>query len=219
MAWAVRGRSSAVFGPSVYRGVQGRRAVALTFDDGPGPGTPPILEILARYGASATFFQCGENVRRAPELSLAVKDAGHEIGNHSDSHLNCAMQSRAVIREEFVRAQETIRSATGILPTLMRAPYGVRWFGFREMQKELQLTGVMWTLIGRDWRLNGPAIARRVNSGARDGFIVCLHDGRGTSANPDVRNTIEAVRRIVPTLLAIGYHFETVSQILCPTIN
>jgi peptidoglycan/xylan/chitin deacetylase (PgdA/CDA1 family) len=230
MAWAVRGRSSSVFGPSVYRGVSGRKAIALTFDDGPSASTPRILDILASYGAPATFFQCGENVRRAPELSSGVRNAGHEIGNHSYSHPNFAFQSSTFIKAEFARAQETIaqqtitrdtiaRDTIGVPPVLMRAPYGVRWFGFREMQKELGLLGVMWTVIGRDWELSAPAIARRVISRARDGFIVCLHDGRGTLANPDARATIEAVRIIVPSLLEIGYHFETVSQILCPTIN
>ena len=57
MSWAVRGRSSAVFGPSVWRGDRGRNAVALTFDDGPSEGTGRILEILDRYNVPATFFQ------------------------------------------------------------------------------------------------------------------------------------------------------------------
>ena len=51
---------------------------------------------------------------------------------------------------------------------------------------------------------------------AANGSIVCLHDGRGCSAKPDVRDSMEAVKRILPALLERGYHFETVSQILCP---
>jgi peptidoglycan/xylan/chitin deacetylase (PgdA/CDA1 family) len=97
----------------------------------------------------------------------------------------------------------------------MRPPYGVRWFGFREMQERLGLLGVMWTVIGLDWKLAAPRIAERVLTLARDGSIVCLHDGRGTLKDPDRRPTIEAVRRIVPSLLEKGYHFETVSQLLC----
>jgi peptidoglycan/xylan/chitin deacetylase (PgdA/CDA1 family) len=48
----------------------------------------------------------------------------------------------------------------------------------------------------------------------RNGDIICLHDGRGTLENPDITPTIDAVRRIVPALVAAGYHFETVSEIL-----
>jgi peptidoglycan-N-acetylglucosamine deacetylase len=216
MAWAVRGRSSAVFGPSVWHGEPGRKAIALTFDDGPSPATPRILEILAGYGAKATFFQCGENVVRAPEWSRAVAAAHHEIGNHSYSHPIFALTRPSFIGDEFRRAQDAIREATSVSPVLMRAPYGVRWYGFREMQQRLGLTGVMWSVMGRDWKLSAPVIAWRVSTQVRDGAIVCLHDGRGTLKHPDTRATVEAVRRIVPQLLEKGYHFETVSQLLCP---
>jgi len=217
MAWAVRGRSSTVFGPSVWRGRPGRKAIALTFDDGPSPATATILDILASYRVPATFFQCGENVCRAPELSQAVCAGPHEIGNHSHTHPNFALKRPPYIVGEFLRAQSTIAEATSRIPVLMRPPFGVRWFGFREMQDRLNLLCVMWTVIGLDWKLAAPLIAERVLSRARDGAIVCLHDGRGTLKAPDTGPTIEAVRKIVPSLLEKGYHFETVSQLVCRT--
>jgi peptidoglycan/xylan/chitin deacetylase (PgdA/CDA1 family) len=217
MAWAVRGRSSQVFGPSVWRGKPGRRIVALTFDDGPSPATPRILDILASYNVPATFFQCGENVLRAPDLSRAVCAGPHEIGNHSHTHPNFALRRPPYIVGEFLRAQSAIAKATSRTPVLMRPPFGVRWFGFREMQARLGLMGVMWSVIGLDWKLAAPRIAERVLSRVRDGSIICLHDGRGTLKDPDARPTIEAVRRIVPALLEKGYHFETVSQLVCRT--
>jgi peptidoglycan-N-acetylglucosamine deacetylase len=218
MSWAVRGRSSAVFGPSVWCGKPGRKAIALTFDDGPSPATPRILGILGSYGIRATFFQCGENVLRAPELSRIACKSGHEIGNHSHTHPNFALARPSFIREEFSRAQAAISEACSAAPVLVRAPYGVRWFGFREAQRRLGLLGVMWSVIGLDWKLPAPAIAERVVSRAFDGGIICLHDGRGTLKDPDVSASVEAVHRIVPALLAKGYHFETVSQLLCPMI-
>ena len=72
MAWAVRGRSSSVFGPSVWRGPGDQRAIALTFDDGPSEATLEVLDILARHNAAATFFQCGANVERLPQIARAV---------------------------------------------------------------------------------------------------------------------------------------------------
>jgi peptidoglycan-N-acetylglucosamine deacetylase len=217
MAWAVRGRSSQVFGPSAWRGKPGRKSIALTFDDGPSPATAAILDILASYRVPATFFQCGRNVERAPELSRAVGAGPHEIGNHSHTHPNFALKRPPYIVGEFQRAQAAIAEATSKAPALMRPPFGVRWFGFREMQERLQLMCIMWTVIGLDWKLTAPRIAERVLSQARDGAIVCLHDGRGTLKDPDAGPTIEAVRRIVPSLLEKGYHFETVSQLLCRT--
>lgn len=217
MAWAVRGRSSEAFGPSLWRGRPGRKAIALTFDDGPSPATPRILDILAGYSVPATFFQCGENVLRVPELSQAVCAGPHEIGNHSHTHRNFALKRPSDIVDDFACAQNAISEATSRTPVLMRPPYGVRWFGFREMQERLGLMGVMWSVIGLDWKLGAPAIAERVLSHTRDGSIICLHDGRGTLKDPDTRPTIEAVRRIVPSLLEKGYHFETVSQLVWRT--
>ncbi len=217
MAWAVRGRTSSVFGPSIHHGTRGRQAIALTFDDGPSPGTSELLAILASYKVPATFFQCGVNVLRDPELSAAVRAAGHEIGNHSQTHPLCALKRPSFIADEFTQAQETIHTASGAMPTLMRAPFGVRWFGFREIQARLGLTGVMWTVIGRDWALDGPSIARRVlEDRDPDGGIICLHDGRGTEPKPSIASTLEAVRRIIPAMLERGFHFETVSS-LCQT--
>src|SRR5215472_7753413 len=215
-AWAVRGRSSAVFAPSVWRAQPGRRAIALTFDDGPSRGTPELLETLAEYGVPATFFLIGSNAERLPDIARAAAEAGHEIGNHSYTHPNFALTRPSFIGAEFQRAQQAIEQITERSPRYVRAPYGVRWFGFRAMQKRLGLTGAMWSIIGQDWKLPADAIARRVLSRVTDGDIICLHDGRGTLKDSDIGTTIEAVRRIVPTLLDRGYHFETVSQLLCP---
>lgn len=217
MAWAVRGRSSSVFAPSVWRGRPGRRTIALTFDDGPGSGTEALLELLDRFGVRATFFQIGANALARPEVARQVRMAGHEIGNHSQTHPNFALRRPSFIAREFEMAQETIEAVTGVRPRLLRAPYGVRWFGFREMQRRLEATGVMWSIIGRDWRLPAEGIAARVLKRAGDGDIVCLHDGRGTLKDSDVKPTIDAVRRILPELLDRGYKFETVTELICPT--
>lgn len=217
MSWAVRGRSSQVFGPGSWRGPTGRRSIALTFDDGPSAATLEILDILSGYKTPATFFQCGTNVLRTPEITRAVAAAGHEIGNHSHTHPNFAFANAGKVRDEFARAQTAISDACGTRPRVMRPPYGVRWFGFREMQERLGLHSVMWTVIGLDWKLDARAIASRVINAATEGCIICLHDGTGITANPDKSQTIEAVRRIVPALMQQGYHFETVSQLLCPT--
>jgi peptidoglycan/xylan/chitin deacetylase (PgdA/CDA1 family) len=92
----------------------------------------------------------------------------------------------------------------------------VRWFGFREMQRELNLMGVMWTVIGRDWKLPSKAISSRVQQGACNGAIVCLHDGRALAIRPDISQTLKALDESLPALLDRGYRFETVSQIICP---
>jgi peptidoglycan/xylan/chitin deacetylase (PgdA/CDA1 family) len=218
LAWAVRGRSARVLAPSVWHGPRDRRALALTFDDGPSESTPQLLETLARAGVPATFFQCGANVDRLPEIARAVAQAGHEIGNHSYSHTLFCFRSAGFIEGELRRAQEAIAGRAGFPPVLCRAPFGARWFGLARAQRRLGLAGVMWTAIGYDWKLRAEEVARRMAAGAANGAILCLHDGRELRARPDIGVTVEAVRSLVPVLLDQGYRFETVSRLLCPTI-
>ncbi len=217
LAWAERGRSSQVFGRSVWRGPRDRKVLALTFDDGPSESTGAFLEILARHGVPATFFQCGANVDRLPDAARAVAQAGHEIGNHSYSHPALWFRSAAFIETELRRAQDAIAARTGTRPVWFRAPFGARWFGVAAAQSSLGLTGVMWSAIGYDWKLRVEAVVRRVAAGAANGSILCLHDGRELQVKPDVSVTLEAVRRLVPMLLDQGYRFETVTRLICPT--
>jgi peptidoglycan/xylan/chitin deacetylase (PgdA/CDA1 family) len=217
LAYAVRAPASSLLAPSVHRGVRTRPAIALTFDDGPSESTPILLDVLLQHGAAATFFQCGANVRRLPDVSREVAARGHEIGNHSDTHPMLQFKSRAFILEELERAQDSIASVTGARPRYFRAPYGVRWFGLREAQRAQGLMGVMWTTIALDWKLPVKKIVARLLAGARNGAIFCLHDGRGIGSNPEIGATIETVRRILPELREAGFQFEKVSEILCPT--
>ena len=216
MGYAVRGRSSRVFAPSVYRGDRTRPALALTFDDGPSESTPALLDLLAEHNVQATFFMCGQNVRRCPDIARSVVAAGHEAGNHTDSHPRLDLHSPKFIYREIALAQEAIHQNTGVIPKLFRAPYGVRWFGLRSAQRRLALTGVMWTVIGPDWKWPAPRISRLLVSHAVNGAILCLHDGRILERAPNVRATLEAVGSIIPALKERGFRFETVSQILCP---
>jgi len=217
LAWAVRGRASSVFGPSVWHGPRGNRTIALTFDDGPSESTPEILEILARYHVPATFFQIGANVERLSAVARAVAEAGHLIGNHSYTHPLFCFRSTLFMATELERTQRAIEEHTGARPEWFRPPFGARWFGLRQAQARLQLTAVMWSVIGYDWKLRPEAIVGRVAAGTSNGAILCLHDGRELRVKPDIGATVEAVRCLVPLLLDRGYKLETVSRLLCPT--
>lgn len=215
-AYGMVGRSSRLFGTSVYRGPRDRPAIALTFDDGPSESTPKLLELLSKHGVPATFFQCGMNVARLPQISREVAAAGHEIGNHSYSHGKLCFRSRKAILDELWLGQATVAEATGSAPVLFRAPYGVRWPGLGEAQRRLGLTGVMWTSIAMDWKFDSARIVNRLLGALKNGAIFCLHDGRDIQRKPDIRETLEAVRRLLPELQALGFRFETVSQLVCP---
>ena len=154
------------------------------------------------------------HVRRLPEIARSLVDAGHEIGNHTESHARLWLRSTEFIDAEIGQAQHAIQTATGATPVLFRAPYGVRWFGLDQVQRHYGLTGVMWTALGRDWRLSSAEITARLIDRAENGAIFCLHDGRERATVPDISNTITAVRELVPRLADMGYGFCTVSELI-----
>ncbi len=207
-------KSSQLFGPTVYRGPGENRTVALTFDDGPSEGTLPLLEYLDRERVFATFFQCGMNVRRLPNVAGQVAAAGHQLGNHTYSHPKLLFKSRDFIEREFTEAQKVITFETGLAPMVLRPPYGFRWAGMRAVQQKLSLLNVLWTVIGNDWRWPADRIKRHVLRNVSPGGIICLHDGRGVEKKPNVSETLSAVRRIVPVLKDQGYTFLVVSDLL-----
>ena len=217
LAWGVRGRSSSLLAPSVWRGPAHRKALALTFDDGPSESTPELLALLEKHSARATFFQCGFHARRLPAVVKDVLTAGHDLGNHTDTHPALYLRSPAFIEDQISRAQDSIVAASGLAPRYFRAPYGARWFGLREAQRKHGLTGVMWTAIARDWILPAPGVAARLRAAARPGAILCLHDGRALETRPDIRNTIAALAELLPEWHDQGFEFLTVTDLLCQT--
>jgi peptidoglycan/xylan/chitin deacetylase (PgdA/CDA1 family) len=224
MVYGAASRSSQLFGPSVYRGDGSRKSIALTFDDGPSEGSLHLIDYLAAERIPATFFQCGKNVEHYPAIARTIYEMGHEIGNHTYSHPRLSpriswqvqYRSPAFIETELSRTQHIIEAEIGSRPTLMRAPYGLRWYGLAAAQQKLGLLGVMWTVIGRDWEWPAYAIADLVLKRSSPGGIVCLHDGRDIQPKSDISQTLKALRRIVPELKDAGYSFETVSSLIQP---
>ena len=166
----------------------------------------------------ATFFMCGQERPPLPAIAREVAAAGHEIGNHTDSHPRFDFHRPNFIYREMALAQETIPPITGVTPRLFRAPYGVRWFGLRSAQRALGLTGrhvdrhrPRLAVAGRA-HLAPAAEARRQRR-----HHLPARWPRACERAPDIRATLDAVEFVIPVLKERGFHFETVSQILCPT--
>ena len=200
------------WGRGFHRGPRNRRQIALTFDDGPGDSTPGVLAVLDRYGIQATFFCCGANVERLPEVTRAVSAAGHEIGNHTYFHpplLGCREDR---VRRELADTQNVIENTIGHRPALFRPPYGVRAPSLARIQPALGLTAVLWSVIGWDWQFPRERIVRRVLGGVDDGGIICLHDGETTNLRADRRETVAALPEIIEILRDAGYSFVTAGE-------
>ena len=204
VAYAAACPRARVWAPGFHRGPRTSRALALTFDDGPSNETPRFLELLA-HDVRATFFVCGANVIRRPEIAREVVRAGHEIGNHTHNHVCLLGLPAARVRDEIVRAQHAIEDKLGVSPTLFRPPFGIRAPGLRTVLEELDLLSVHWTVMGNDWKWPADRIAARLLSGASGGGVICLHDGHGTRPAADRGNTLEALRQTLPILRRHGF--------------
>lgn len=94
------------------KGDSASNQIALTFDDGPDPRfTGQVLEKLEAYNVPATFFVLGERVTANPDLLRRVIGGGHEIGNHTYSHLNLAEASVAQLEQELTETGDAVLQA------------------------------------------------------------------------------------------------------------
>ncbi|MFO1146998.1 MAG: polysaccharide deacetylase family protein [Alsobacter sp.] len=195
--------------------------VALTFDDGPHPEwTPRILDVLAAHGVVATFFCVGDNARTHPELVRRIVAAGHEVGNHTQTHPDLHLVTPSRLRRELSECQSVLEDLAGGAVHAFRAPYG----RFRWDMKDCGSLGlrhlVKWNVAPDPLSPHASAYAEIVKSQTRDGSIILLHDNLcgvsprlGALAVPAV---IDSLSLFLPTLLAAGHRFRTVTDQLSP---
>ena len=207
----------------VDRVVTERRHVALTFDDGPSRWTEQILDALAEHAAQASFFVRGSAVdTRTAETVLRAFRAGCDVGNHTHNHVSYERCDEATALEEFDRTHRLLEELTGVPPVLARPPFGhapERLDGIAG-DRGYRAT-IMWSVTPDDWADPQPRadeIADVVLTQLHPGAIVLLHDGwdpeRGELSR---RQTVDAVRRMLPELRARGYEPVAVSQLLAGT--
>jgi len=99
---------------------------AITFDDGPGPYTSQLLDILASNGAKVTFFMNGQNYGNINDNAAVVQRAyneGHQIASHTWSHADLATLNAAGITSEMTQLETALLNIIGRFPTYMRPPY------------------------------------------------------------------------------------------------
>jgi peptidoglycan-N-acetylglucosamine deacetylase len=184
----------------------GHKAIALTIDDGPSPVyTPQVLSLLHRYGITASFCMIGVNVAAYPGVARAVADAGHLIVNHTQHHHNLAFMWPAEVADEMNFATDAIHHATGRVPDMFRAPYGVWSPTVLQRCRATGMRPLDWSVDPRDWARPGvTAIIRNIIQNTRTGSIILEHDGGGNRSQ-----TVAALSVVLPRLLDAGYHFRT----------
>jgi len=166
------------FIPVISRGPSDRSAVALTFDDGPDPGTTPmLLQLLQRHSVRATFFVVGRRARKYPELIQAILDHGHTIGNHGFHHDSlAAFKGTGRVLREIDATQKTL-AFQGVRPLVFRPPAVVTYPAMGRALAKLNLTAV--TFSCRAWDRGNRSVARiaqRILARVQPGDIIMLHD-------------------------------------------
>jgi peptidoglycan-N-acetylglucosamine deacetylase len=194
------------------------RTVALTFDDGPGPWTPAVLDVLQQAQVKATFFVVGTSVAADPEMLRRVLADGHALGNHTWSHKIPSAATgwnRTALAGEIERTSQVILNSVGRKPCLFRPPGGVVK-GADKVSRAAGLSVILWSVDTRDWA-DRPAgaedfakvIRKRAAAGlAEEHPVILLHDGGGDRAA-----TVAALPGIIEDYRAHGYRFVTLGKI------
>lgn len=185
------------------------KVLAMTFDDGPHPqNTPRLLDILKQRNVKATFFTIGNLVDRYPSIARRIVEEGHEIGNHTYTHGNLSKMSEAKVRSELDKGRDSVLRATGVAPKVMRPPYGALYTAQREwVLKAYGYPTILWSVDPLDWKdRNAAIVSNRLISRASPGGILLAHDLHKT--------TVDAMPKTLDTLLAQGYSFITVSELI-----
>jgi peptidoglycan/xylan/chitin deacetylase (PgdA/CDA1 family) len=181
----------------------------MTFDDGPhGTNTPRLLEMLKQRGIKATFFCVGQCVAEFPEIARRIVDEGHEIANHSWSHPQLSAMSEASVRDQLEKTHQAIKQATGVAPKMFRPPYGA--FTQRQRNWANAVYGyriILWDVDPLDWKIrNASHVESEILKQTVPGSIILSHDIH--------KSTVDAMPATLDALLAKGYKFVTVSELL-----
>jgi peptidoglycan-N-acetylglucosamine deacetylase len=195
-----------------HKGKTDEKVIALTFDDGPGKFTVPILELLKKHNIRATFFMEGSQIEAYPAIARQVVEAGHEVGNHTYAHFNYhAVKNAAPERliHELDQTEASLQRAAGIRTKIVRMPHG--YFNKTWLLPTLKQKGyalVHWS-FGTDWLLKKTAdqMTREYIAAARPGAVFLFHDGGRRR-----EKTLEAVTAIIEDLQKKGYRFITAEE-------
>ncbi len=184
------------------------KKVAITFNCAwGGEDIPEILALLEKYGAKATFFVLGQWAVDNPNCVAAISAAGHEIGNHSNTHPDMAKLSPDKIKAELSRCDGHILAAGGEKPALFRAPSGSYSDTLIKTAMEEGYIPIQWDIDSRDWKgYSEEKMVAAVTKHTQKGSIILFHTGKET--------TLAALPHILENLSNAGYEFVTVGELI-----
>ena len=192
----------------IYCVQRDQNMLSISFDAAWGnEDTQQLIDIMGRYGIKATFFVVGDWVERYPDSVKALHEAGHEIMNHSNSHAHLPRLSTQAVIDDLNACNDKIEAVTGVRPTLIRPPYGDYDDNSIRAIRSMGMEPIQWDVDSLDWKdLSAADITKRVTSRVCPGSIVLFHNA--------AKHTPEALPGIIEALLADGYTFVPISQLI-----
>lgn len=167
---------------------------------------PAMLEVLDKHGVKATFFLEGRWAKENPGLVNKIKEAGHEIGNHSYSHPDMARITTDQIRKQIGSTNEVIKEITGTAPVWFAPPSG----SFRQdvitAADEFKMETVLWSVDTIDWQKPEPSVlVERVLKKVHNGAMILMHPTDSTS---------RSLETLIQSIKQKGYSFGSVSMLM-----
>jgi len=185
--------------------------IAFTFDDGPTVVTDAVLDCFAKYGGYATFFVLGNRLHEAENQTriLRTLELGHEVANHSYDHPFLSEIIDAEVIEQITKTDNLLNEIIDRpLPPFMRAPYFAATDETKKIIGSLGYALIEASIDTKDWmeHIEPSAIYENVMSQVCDGAIILMHDTR--------KHTSDALEKLIPELISMGYELVTVSTLL-----
>lgn len=184
-----------------------KKMIALTFDDGPNPGTTDkILDALAEVDGRATFYMVASRIPQygLEDIVTRMYKEGHDLGNHTLEHKFLTELSEDEMRRQVYEAQDIFFKLCGMDAPTLRPPGG---FVDDTVRKIVPEPIVLWHVDTLDWKnRDKQMVYDAAIRNAYDGAIVLMHDIYESSADAAVELIYELDRQ--------GYQLVTVSDIL-----
>lgn len=193
-----------------------RKIVALTFDDAPTPYSDEVLAILAKKNVKATFYVIGQSLEKNPEGGRNIAEAGHELGNHSYSHQRFLLKPLSFVENEIEKTNDLIKEAGYKGEITFRPPFGKKLFALPWYLSQHDIKTIMVDVEAETYmpKLETETekkvfLIRHTLEKTQPGSIILLHPFCESCSS-----SREAIEPIIDTLLANGYQFVTISELL-----
>ncbi|MDR2073799.1 MAG: polysaccharide deacetylase family protein [Oscillospiraceae bacterium] len=192
----------------IYSVEREEKLISLSFDAAWGnEQTQSLLDTLKEFEVKSTFFLVGMWVDKYPESVKAIAQAGHDIGNHSDTHPHMTKIDDEKMVKQIEDCNEKIQKITGIRPTLFRAPYGDYNNKLVETVSKLGMFCIQWNIDSLDWKgLDEKNMIKKFEKKIKPGSIALLHNGG--------KHTPEALPGIIKFIKSKDYKIVPISEII-----